>query len=103
MLAAYVTVGPVSWTLKAGTHTMPSRSEGGAPSFIFSMVNEKNPEVFYAVVLDKGAPIRLRVYYFRSVFAVLLPRCAFAARRAACRAPGGRAPAFCRRAPARGG
>lgn len=37
MLAAYVTVGPVSWTLKAGTHTMPSRSNDGHPSFIFSM------------------------------------------------------------------
>lgn len=54
LLAAYVTVGPVSWTLKPGTHTMRSASASGEPSFIFSFVNEKNPEQFYAIVLRKG-------------------------------------------------
>lgn len=41
LLAAYVTVGGVTWTLRAGAHTMRSQAASGEPSFIFSMVNEK--------------------------------------------------------------
>jgi hypothetical protein len=54
LLSAMATVGPISWTLKGGAHTMRSASSTGEPSFIFSMVNEKNPELFYCVVMPKG-------------------------------------------------
>lgn len=56
LLSAIATVGPISWTLKGGAHTMRSASSTGEPSFIFSMVNEKNPELFYCVVMPKDTP-----------------------------------------------
>lgn len=56
MLAARATIGPVGWVLKVGSHTMRSSSSNGEPSFIFSMVDEKNPELFYCVVMQKGTP-----------------------------------------------
>lgn len=56
LLSAMATVGPISWTLKGGAHTMRSASSTGEPSFIFSMVNEKNPELFYCVVMPKDTP-----------------------------------------------
>jgi hypothetical protein len=54
MLAATASVGPVSWLLQLGAHTMRSASSAGEPSFIFSLVDEKNPELFYCVVMRKG-------------------------------------------------
>lgn len=53
LIAAKATVGPVSWLLQLGAHTMRSTSSKGEPSFIFSLVDEKNPELFYAAVLRK--------------------------------------------------
>jgi hypothetical protein len=50
-----VTVGPVSWAVKVGSHSMRSATDDGAPSFIFSNVNDKNGDLFYCVVLAKGA------------------------------------------------
>ncbi|KIZ03693.1 hypothetical protein MNEG_4263 [Monoraphidium neglectum] len=56
MLAATASVGPVSWLLQLGAHTMRSASSAGEPSFIFSLVDEKNPELFYCVVMRKDTP-----------------------------------------------
>lgn len=53
LLAARATVGPVAWLMQIGSHTMRSTSSSEEPSFIFSMVDEKNPELFYCVVMQK--------------------------------------------------
>eukprot|EP00877_Chromochloris_zofingiensis_P001245 jgi/Chrzof1/11120/Cz05g24150.t1 len=49
-------VGNVQWKLKHEAHSMRTVSKKGEPTYIFSGVDEKDPEAFYAVILKKGTP-----------------------------------------------
>lgn len=51
-------VGNVQWKLKHEAHSMRTVSKKGEPTYIFSGVDEKDPEAFYAVILKKGGHMK---------------------------------------------